>query len=88
MAVELAEHGIRVNAVAPGAIRTHRTPPDESPKAQAVLQRIPLQRYGRGLDIGAAIAFLASAEAGYITGQVIYVDGGITAQLSPRGQPI
>lgn len=88
MAIELAEHGIRVNAVAPGAIRTHRTPPDEAPKAQAVLQRIPLQRYGRGVEIGAAIAFLASAEASYITGQVLYVDGGITAQLSPPGQPI
>jgi 3-oxoacyl-[acyl-carrier protein] reductase len=88
MAIELAGHGIRVNAVAPGAIRTHRTPPDEHPHTQAVMQRIPLKRYGLGLDIGAVIAFLASPEASYITGQIIYVDGGITAQLSPPGQPI
>jgi 3-oxoacyl-[acyl-carrier protein] reductase len=88
MAVELAESGIRVNAVAPGAIRTHRTPADDQPKAQAVIERIPLKRYGLGLDIAATIAFLASPEAGYITGQIIYVDGGITAQLSPPGQPI
>lgn len=88
LAIELAEYGIRVNAVAPGAIRTHRTPAEGTPQAQTVINRIPLQRYGRGVDIGATIAFLASEEASYITGQVIYVDGGITAQLSPPGQPI
>lgn len=86
MAIELAEYGIRVNAVAPGAIRTQRTPAEGSPEEQEVTQRIPLQRYGRGVEIGAAVAFLASEEASYITGQVIYVDGGITTQLSPPGQ--
>jgi NAD(P)-dependent dehydrogenase (short-subunit alcohol dehydrogenase family) len=53
-----------------------------------VAKRIPLERFGHGLDIGAAVAFLASTDAAYITGQVLYVDGGITAQLSPPGQPI
>ncbi|MCS7220787.1 MAG: glucose 1-dehydrogenase [Anaerolineae bacterium] len=88
MALELAVYGIRVNAVAPGAIRTEHTPAPDHPAAQAVAQRIPLGRFGLPLEIGAAVAFLASPDASYITGQVLYVDGGITAQLSPPGQPI
>ena len=88
MALELAEYGIRVNAVAPGATRTERTPPPDDPRIQAVARRIPIPRYGLSLDIGAAVAFLASPEASYITGQVIYVDGGLTAQLSTREQPV
>ena len=86
MAVDLAEHNIRVNAVAPGATRTERTPPDDAPVIQEVSQRIPLGRLGLISEIGSVAAFLASAEASYITGQIIYVDGGITAQLSPPGQ--
>jgi NAD(P)-dependent dehydrogenase (short-subunit alcohol dehydrogenase family) len=53
---------------------------------QAVAERIPMRRMGNTLEIGSVVAFLASADASYITGQVIYVDGGITAQLYPRGQ--
>ncbi|HEY64701.1 MAG TPA: glucose 1-dehydrogenase [Caldilineae bacterium] len=88
MALELSVYGIRVNAIAPGAIRTERTPAPEDPRIQAISQRIPLGRFGLPLEIGAAVAFLASPDAAYITGQVIYVDGGITAQLSPPGQPL
>jgi 3-oxoacyl-[acyl-carrier protein] reductase len=84
MALDLAEYGIRVNAVAPGATVTERTPPSDDPRVQAVSKRIPLQRFGLASEIGAAVAFLASLEASYITGQIIYVDGGLTAQLSPR----
>jgi NAD(P)-dependent dehydrogenase (short-subunit alcohol dehydrogenase family) len=87
MALELAEYGIRVNAVAPGATRTERTPPSDDPRAQAVARRVPLGRYGLPLEIGAAVAFLASPEASYIIGQVIYVDGGLTIQLGTREQP-
>ena len=83
MALELAREGIRVNAIAPGAIR-----PDNADWGTEVTQRIPLARYGRPLDIGAAVAFLHSSDASYITGQILYVDGGITTQLSPPGQPI
>jgi NAD(P)-dependent dehydrogenase (short-subunit alcohol dehydrogenase family) len=83
MALELARDGIRVNAIAPGAIRG-----DNPPEGDAVTQRIPLMRYGSPLEIGASVAFLHSDEASYITGQILYVDGGITAQLSPPGQPI
>jgi NAD(P)-dependent dehydrogenase (short-subunit alcohol dehydrogenase family) len=88
MALELAEHDIRVNGVAPGATLTERRPDTDNPRMQAVSARIPLQRFGTGLEIGAAVAFLASDDAAYITGQVLYVDGGITAQLYPPGHPI
>jgi 3-oxoacyl-[acyl-carrier protein] reductase len=88
MALELAAYGIRVNAIAPGAIRTERIPARDHPRVQEFAQRVPLARFGLPLEIGAAVAFLASPDASYITGQVIYVDGGITAQLSPPTQPL
>lgn len=87
MALELAEFGIRVNAIAPGAIRKENLQLNR-PFIQEAIQRIPLERFGNPADIGAAVAFLASPDASYITGQVIYVDGGVTAQLSPKGQTI
>lgn len=88
MAIDLAEYKIRVNAIGPGAIRTYRTPPIEHPEIQEMAERIPLQKLGTVEEISSVVAFLASPEASYITGQVIYVDGGITAQLSPRGQAL
>jgi NAD(P)-dependent dehydrogenase (short-subunit alcohol dehydrogenase family) len=88
MALELAEYNIRVNAIAPGAILTERRPALDDPRMLAVKHRIPLKRFGTGLEIGAVTAFLASDDASYITGQIIYVDGGITSQLSPPGQDI
>ncbi|NNC92914.1 MAG: glucose 1-dehydrogenase [Acidimicrobiia bacterium] len=86
MAVDLGEYGIRVNAIGPGVTRTYLTEAMTSPAARrATEQGIPLRRSGTLADIGAMVAFLASSEASYVTGQVIYVDGGITAQLSPHG---
>lgn len=86
MAIDLAEYNIRVNAIGPGAIRTNRTPQDDHPTVREMSERIPLGRFGLTSEISAMVAFLASLEASYITGQIIYVDGGITAQLSPPGQ--
>lgn len=74
---ELATRNITVNCVAPGFIRTAMT--DILPEAQkeALNGRIPMGRMGEGEDIGAAVAFLASKEAGYVTGQTIHVNGGM-----------
>ena len=74
---ELASRGITVNAVAPGFVLTELTEnlPDEL-KAQ-LIERTPLGRFGTSEEIAAAVAFLASDEASYITGQVLAVDGGL-----------
>lgn len=74
---ELASRGITVNCVAPGFIRTAMT--DVLPDAQkaALNARIPMGRMGQGEDIGAAVAWLASREAGYVTGQTLHVNGGM-----------
>ena len=84
MAIELAEYGIRVNAVAPGPIVTERS----YPYILSLAGRVPMGRCGTPLEIASVVAFLASDEASYITGQVIYVDGGVTAQLGTPEQPI
>jgi 3-oxoacyl-[acyl-carrier protein] reductase len=85
MAIDLCEYNIRVNAIAPGVTHTYRWSAADHLAIQAVEERIPLRRFGTVGDIGAMAAFLASPEASYITGQILYVDGGITAQLSPPG---
>ena len=81
LAQELASRGVTVNCVAPGFIATAMT--DVLPDAQkdALNQRIPAGRMGEGADIAAAVVYLASKEAGYVTGQTIHVNGGM-AMLS------
>ena len=76
-AQELASRGVTANCVAPGFIRTAMT--DVLPDAQkeALNGRIPMGRMGEGEDIGAAVAYLASKEAGYVTGQTLHVNGGM-----------
>lgn len=83
MAVDLAPAGIRVNAIAPGATRRRPTPPRLEPFYAEAGSHIPLGRAGEPEEIGWAVAFLASRAAAYITGQVLYVDGGLTSQLTP-----
>lgn len=76
-ALDYSPHGIRVNGIAPGAI-THKPAP-------LALSGIPLGRQGVSAEIASVVAFLASREAQYILGQTLVVDGGLTAQLTPRG---
>jgi 3-oxoacyl-[acyl-carrier protein] reductase len=77
LARELASRGITVNAVAPGLIETDMTGVLSDEVRQTILQKIPLGKLGQPEDIAAAVAYLASAEAKYITGQVLTVDGGM-----------
>jgi 3-oxoacyl-[acyl-carrier protein] reductase len=77
LARELASRGITVNAVAPGFIVTDMTDVLSAEVKESILTRIPLRKFGEGEDIAAAVAFLASPEAKYITGQVLTVDGGM-----------
>lgn len=74
---ELASRGITANAVAPGLIVTEMTDALSDEMKEKMLENIPLRRYGTTKDIANAVAFLASDEAGYITGQVLSVDGGM-----------
>jgi 3-oxoacyl-[acyl-carrier protein] reductase len=74
---ELAPRGITVNAVAPGFIETDMTAALPEKAVEAMLEQIPLKSLGQSEDIAAAVAFLAGPGAGYITGQVLGVNGGM-----------
>jgi 3-oxoacyl-[acyl-carrier protein] reductase len=78
VAKELASRGITVNAVAPGFIETQMTDFAQGDVRDEIVKRVPLGRLGSIEDVGAAVAFLASDAASYITGQVLTVDGGLT----------
>jgi 3-oxoacyl-[acyl-carrier protein] reductase len=77
LAAEVASRGITVNVVAPGFIETPMT--DELGEAQreALLGRVPVGRLGTADEVASAVLFLASAEAAYITGSTIHVNGGM-----------
>ena len=80
-ALELAPHGVTVNAVGPGPIGTelfHRANPADSPRTRAIIEGIPVKRLGTPDDIAHAVASLLDERAGFITGQVLYVCGGMT----------
>ena len=74
---ELASRGITVNCVAPGFIRTAMTEVLPDAQKDALNARIPMGRMGEGEEIGAAVAYLASREAAYVTGQTLHVNGGM-----------
>ena len=77
LARELASRGITANAVAPGYIETAMTAVLDEKQREAMLSQIPLARPGTDADIAHAVVFLASHEAGYITGHVLDVNGGM-----------
>ncbi len=80
LAAAWAKHDIRVNGVAPGFVNTKLTSRshDDPGVYEATLERIPMRRWGEPEEMGDAVLFLASSMAGYITGQMLLVDGGIT----------
>jgi gluconate 5-dehydrogenase len=83
LAVELGAHNIQVNGIAPGYFRTEMNQAlMDDPKFDAwVKQRTPAQRWGEPDEIGGAAVFLASGASDFVTGQVIFVDGGVTASV-------
>lgn len=84
-ALELAPHNINVNYVGPGPIATElfkSVNPEGSEKTKAIISAIPLQRMGQPQDVANLISFLASDEASFITGQAIFICGGITVGLA------
>ena len=77
VAQELASRGITVNAIAPGFMTSAMTDALNEQQRETILARIPTGAMGRGEDIGAACVYLASREAGYVTGQTLHVNGGM-----------
>ena len=85
-ALELARHGITVNAIGPGPIATElftRANPADSPRTKAIVEGVPVGRLGTPADVAHAVAFFADPRASFITGQVLYVCGGMTAGVAP-----
>ncbi len=80
LACEWGQFGVRVNAVAPGAVRTAMSEEvwQDPPRRRFTTQQAPLGRWGRPEDVAAAVRYLVSDEASYVTGHILYVDGGRT----------
>ena len=77
VAQELASRGVTVNAIAPGFMTSAMTDALNDQQREGILSRIPMGAMGTGEDIGAAAVYLASREAGYVTGQTLHVNGGM-----------
>jgi 3-oxoacyl-[acyl-carrier protein] reductase len=77
LARELGSRGITVNCIAPGFIETDMTKALSEQQTEALMGQIPLGRLGRAEDIAHAVAFIASPQAGYVTGAELHVNGGM-----------
>ncbi len=77
LAQEVASRGITVNCIAPGFIASPMTEALNDKQREAILANVPMGKLGAGEDIGAAVVYLASAEAAYVTGQTLHVNGGM-----------
>jgi 3-oxoacyl-[acyl-carrier protein] reductase len=77
LAAEIASRNVTVNCVAPGFIASPMTDALNDKQKQAILAAVPMGRLGIGADVAAAVIYLASAEAAYVTGHTIHVNGGM-----------
>jgi 3-oxoacyl-[acyl-carrier protein] reductase len=77
LAAEVASRGITVNCIAPGLIQTAMTDALSEEQRARLLERVPVGRLGSGADVAAAVGYLVSAEAAYVTGQTLHVNGGM-----------
>jgi 3-oxoacyl-[acyl-carrier protein] reductase len=77
LAAEVASRDITVNCVAPGFIKSPMTDALNDKQRETILVKVPMARLGDGADVGAAVVYLASAEAAYVTGQTLHVNGGM-----------
>jgi hypothetical protein len=88
MALELADHAITVNSVAPGEIATPMTGNEDVDPATIERPGIPMRRPGHAQEIAAVIAFLASPEASYVTGESVVADGGLLLMAAIANQDV
>ena len=84
-ALELGRHGITVNAIGPGPIRTElfdRANPPDSPRTRAIVESVPVKRVGTPEDVAQAVSFFLDRRSGFVTGQTLYVCGGMTVGVA------
>jgi 3-oxoacyl-[acyl-carrier protein] reductase len=84
-ALELGHHGITVNAIGPGPIKTElfdRANPADSPRTKAIIESVPVKRVGTPADVSNAASFFLSEQSGFVTGQTLYVCGGMTVGVA------
>ena len=84
-ALELGLHGITANAIGPGPIRTElfdRANPPDAPRTQAIIDAVPVKRVGTPEDVAHAVSYLLDDRSGFVTGQVLYVCGGMTVGVA------
>ncbi len=84
-ALELGRHGITANAIGPGPIRTElfdRANPPDAPRTQAIIDAVPVKRVGTPDDVAHAVSYLLDERSGFVTGQVLYVCGGMTVGVA------